>query len=52
MREKLIARIYKLAEATDIHVEQDLKKLSSDELIDLFHQVAVENYLFELYIED
>lgn len=52
MRDKLITRIYKLAEATDLHVEQDLKKLSNDELIGLFHQVVVENYLFEQYIEE
>lgn len=52
MRDKLITRIYKLAEATDLHVEQDLKKLSNDELISLFHQVVVENYLFEKYLED
>lgn len=52
MRDKLITRIYKLAEATDLNVEQDLKKLSNDELISLFHQVAVENYLFEHYLEE
>lgn len=42
----------KLAEATDLHVEQDLKKLSNSELIDLFAQVVVENYLFEQYLEE
>lgn len=52
MRDKLITRIYKLAEATGLHVEQDLKKLSNDELISLFHQVAVENYVFEQYLEE
>lgn len=52
MRDKLITRIYKLSEATALHVEQDLKKLSNSELIDLFAQVVVENYLFEQYLED
>lgn len=52
MRDKLITRIYKLAEATDLNIEQDLKKLSNDELIGLFHRVAVENYLFEQYLEE
>lgn len=52
MRDKLITRIYKLAEATDLNVEQDLKKLSNDELISLFAQVVIENYLFEQYLEE
>lgn len=52
MRDKLITRIYKLAEATDLNIEQDLRKLSNDELISLFAQVVIENYLFEQYLEE
>lgn len=52
MRDKLITRIYKLAEATDLNVEQDLKKLSNDELISLFAQVVIENYLFDQYLDE
>ena len=49
MRDKLINRIYKLAEATDLTIMEDLRHKSNDELISLFAEVVIEHYLFEDY---
>lgn len=50
MRDKLINRIYKLAEATDLTIIEDLRQKSNDELISLFAEVVIEHHLFEDYL--
>ena len=40
MRDKLIERIHKLAQSTDLTIIEDLRQKSNDELISLFAEVV------------
>ena len=45
MRDKLIDRIYKIARLNDLQIMEDLRTKSNDQLIDLFAEVVIEQFI-------
>lgn len=45
MRDKLIDRIYKIAQLNDLQIMEDLRTKSNDQLIDLFTEVVIEQFI-------
>ena len=52
MRDKLIDRIYKLAEYCGLHVMENLKEKSNDELLTIYGELIVEAHIFKEYLEE